>query len=127
MSKYLPVTCKEPPGHLPDDEALLEKDGRIEVTLIKEDGQKLVVIFDDYVAYRKIDEGDAFRILNDISASGCIGHLLYAVEDSEFIEWFKKENYLVRNIDEMRHYCLTTSNSVIDVISFELPKISSQN
>jgi hypothetical protein len=123
MNKFFPIDQSAPTGRLPDEEALIDVSGCLKITLLAEAETKIVVLFDDYIAYRKLDEGDAFRTLREIADSGQLGHLLYLVENSDFIAWFLKENQFVRNREGLKHYCMTTSNSLIDVICFGPPKL----
>jgi hypothetical protein len=125
MSKYTAVSI---------DPKLLERDVAYEesitdtgvvltIELNAADGTKFVVSFDDYISYRKIDEGDAFHILQDISETSQLGLLIYRVDQSEFIEWLKEENLGVRDSGPLKHFCVLTLDSVIDVIAYDEPKI----
>jgi hypothetical protein len=103
------------------DEHLIENGGILDIVLANRTGQDMVCSFDSPLAYRKLDEGDAFEALQDIKASSELGALLYLVENSDFLIWFQRTSggkYAGRNI---QHYCLTTINSVIDVLSFAPP------
>ena len=122
MNKYFPVRQSVSIEHLPDEESLVDANGSLKIKISVE-GETKVVLFDDFIAYRKLDEGDAFHTLREIADSSKLGHLLYQVEDSNFLKWFMEENQFVRSRDALKHYCLTTSNSVIDVICFDPPKV----
>ncbi|MBW8707887.1 MAG: hypothetical protein JF627_01210 [Alphaproteobacteria bacterium] len=71
-----------------------------------------------------MDEGDAFQTLQDINESAGLGTRLYLVEDSEYLRWFHFESENIHKAQSLAHYCLTTIDSIIDVISFEPPMVS---
>ena len=123
MNKFFPVKRSSLAGRPPDEESIVDVNGCLSITLVAEGEMKIAALFDDYIAYRKLDEGDAFNTLREIAESSELGHLLYLVEASNFITWFMEENQFVRNREMLKHYCLTTSNSLIDVICFAPPKI----
>ena len=101
------------------DESLCDESGVLRVVLEDEGGKKLTVTFNAYLAYRKMDEGDALQTLADIEESSEIGTKLYSVIDSEYLRWFHFESESIHKTQNLLHYCLTTIDSVIDVISFD--------
>jgi hypothetical protein len=107
------------------EDRISDEAGTLEIVLEDETGAKLSVSFDAYLAFRKMDEGDAFHTLRDIKESSESGTKLYLVEDSEYLRWFHFESENIRKGQELAHYCLTTIDSVIDVISFDPPTVSS--
>jgi hypothetical protein len=122
MSKYSPINKDAFTERVLDEESIRDAAGVLEIILLDEKKDKIIVRFEDFLAYRKVDEGDAFNILHEISATSKLGHTLYLVEDSQFLEWFNRESQHVRERQGLKHFCLTTSNSVVDVIAFNEPK-----
>ena len=71
-----------------------------------------------------MDEGDAVHTLADIDETAEPGTRLYSVADSEYLRWFHFESEAIHKSHKLTHYCLTTVDSVIDVISFDPPDVS---
>src|SRR6185312_10261553 len=90
------------------EERISDQAGTLEIHLEDEGGAKLSVAFDAYLAFRKMDEGDALHTLQDIEETSELGTRLYLVEDSEYLRWFHFESENVRKGQEIAHYCLTT-------------------
>jgi hypothetical protein len=107
------------------EERILDANGVLEITLEEEGGRKLTVSFNAYLAFRKMDEGDALLTLQDIEESSDLATRLYAVADSEYLRWFHFESEAIHKGQALVHYCLTTVDSVIDVISFDPPMVQS--
>ena len=106
------------------EDRISDEAGTLEIILEDESEAKLSVSFDAYLAFRKMDEGDALHTLEDISETSELGTRLYLVEDSEYLRWFHFESGTIHKGQKLAHYCLTTIDSVIDVISFEPPTVS---
>jgi hypothetical protein len=123
MSKFSPISKDAFTGRVLDEDSLRDAAGVLEIVLLDEKKEKVIVRFDDFVAYRKLDEGDAFNILHEISTTSTLGHTLYLVDGSQFLEWFSGESQHVRDRQGLKHFCLITLNSVVDVIAFNEPKV----
>jgi hypothetical protein len=106
------------------EDRIVDEDGVLVVLLTDESDKSVRVSFNAYLAFRKMDEGDAFHTLADIKETSQLGTHLYSVADSEYLRWFHFESEAVRKSDKLTHYCLTTVESVIDVISFDPPDVS---
>jgi hypothetical protein len=107
------------------EERILDANGVLEIALEDEGGRKLTVSFNSYLAFRKMDEGDALLTLEDVEASTEPGTRLYSVATSEYLRWFHFESEAIHKGQLLVHYCLTTVDSVIDVISFDPPLVQS--
>ncbi|HEY4076804.1 MAG TPA: hypothetical protein VGM26_07705 [Rhizomicrobium sp.] len=107
------------------EERILDANGVLEIALEEEGGRRLTVSFNAYLAFRKMDEGDALVTLQDIEESSDLTTGLYAVADSEYLRWFHFESEAIHKGQALAHYCLTTVDSVIDVISFDPPMVQS--
>ena len=104
---------------------IVDEYGVLEVFLEDERDRKLKVSFTTYLAFRKMDEGDAFQALMDIKETSKLGTRFYSVADSEYLGWFHLQSAAIHESQNLAHYCLTTIDSVIDVISFDPPSVSS--
>jgi hypothetical protein len=106
------------------EDRITDEGGVLDVFLEDETGKKLRVSFNAYLAFRKMDEGDAFHTLADINETSELGTRLYSVVDSEYLRWFHFESEAIHASQKLTHYCLTTVDSVIDIISFDPPGVS---
>ncbi|MDZ4380603.1 MAG: hypothetical protein U0942_04605 [Parvibaculum sp.] len=126
MSKYSVYNIDEIESRQFDDESVLEKEGFLEISLVNENGRRITIKFKDYIVYRKMDEGDALETLNKIASTSELGHTLYLVEDSEFQDWFCRESAGIHKKQRLLHFCLLSSNSVIDILAFSAPEAISE-
>ena len=106
------------------EDRIIDEGGVLDVFLEDEAGKRLRVSFNAYLAFRKMDEGDAIHTLADIDETAELGTRLYSVVDSEYLRWFHFESEAIHRSHKLTHYCLTTVDSVIDVISFDPPNVS---
>lgn len=106
------------------EDRIADEGGVLEVFLEDEAGKKLKVSFNAYLAFRKMDEGDAVLTLADIDETAEPGTRLYGVTNSEYLRWFHFESESIHKNQKLAHYCLTTIDSVIDIISFDPPSVS---
>lgn len=106
------------------EDRIVDEGGILNIFLEDESGGTLKVSFNAYLAFRKMDEGDAVHTLADIEETSEPGTRLYAVADSEYLRWFHFESEAIHKAHKLHHYCLTTVDSVIDVISFDPPDVS---
>ena len=107
------------------EDRIVDEDGVLVVLLSDDIGKSVRISFNAYLAFRKMDEGDAIHTLADINETSQLGTRLYSVADSEYLRWFHFESEAIHKPQKLTHYCLTTVDSVIDVISFEPPDVSS--
>jgi hypothetical protein len=121
MSRYIPVLQEMALPKPFELRALLDIDGLLELRLESEGGGKLRVRFDSYLAYRKLDEGDAMSILRDIQAGGVPGKSFYRVEESEFVAWFMAQCFSSRAHQPLTHFCILTVDDVIDILARDPP------
>ena len=84
-------------------------------------GEKLKISFDSYLAYRKMDEGDALLTLDEIASSNCSGRSIYLVRDSDFLRWFCEQAAGSRSCDGISHYAIHALNDIVDVLSIDPP------
>lgn len=92
---------------------------RLVIKVSNEHGDQATLTFDQHLAYRCRDEGDGSRTLAQINASGGLGHNIYKVDESEFLNWFESERGYQDPV--LQHYCICTTNWIIDVIALAPP------
>lgn len=127
MNKYAPTfvdLAEKGPFEL---NQLLDRDGQLSISLSDENDVEHTLIFDDFMLYRKIDEGDALRTLASISDSGLRANWFYIVKDSEFVAWYNYERCRPDSLQELFHFVIATSNDIIDVISLSHPVFSARS
>jgi hypothetical protein len=124
MNRYTPAFQDHAPEALADLRELVDRNGTLELLLESSSNKHVRVVFDAYLAYRKLDEGDAMLALEQLAASAKIARTFYRVEESDFIEWFSKQSHAVRDQQKLNHYAVVTHNDVVDVISLSEPTFS---
>ena len=120
-NRFVPILQDHAPAEPFDLDKLADEWGILIIHLLATDGTRVRLVFDDYRAYRKRDEGDALRMLND--AKGALGRSFYRVEGSEFLEWFHAENYDTWRDRPLTHIVIMTIDDIIDVICRSEPRI----
>jgi hypothetical protein len=123
MNVYVPIHHELLAGRSLDDDALLDSRGVLKVRLKDGKGAVVYVSFDDYFVYRKRDEGDSYRTLQELDRVATFKIGIYRVEESEFLHWFGEESAHVKDGMKLKHFSLATLNSIIDVISLGEPEI----
>lgn len=103
---------------------LVDKNGILTLQLEDEIGHQVEILFDDYIYYSKMDEGDALRSLELIQAESCVGHTLVLARNSDLMTWVAHESLGVRSVDQLQHYMILALNDVINVIAMSPPQIS---
>jgi hypothetical protein len=93
------------------------------IVLSDEDGTGLAILFENFLAYRRLDEGDALKTLSALKPNLERSKTLYIVENSNFISWFNEQSYNTHISQPLYHYVIVAMNDVIDVICSEEPKI----
>lgn len=105
--------------------ALTDEWGTLAVVVHDVTNRETRVAFEDYLAYRKRDEGDALTELHQISSQGVIGRWFYEVDGpSEFVEWFHAHSLGIRKKLAPRHFLLALNNDLIDVLSLNPPLVT---
>ena len=119
----MPVLQEHAPEQLFDLGRLLDESGVLEIALLRDDGGKFELLFPSYLAYRKLDEGDALRVLKDAADSTKLGRSFYRVEESDFLDWFIAQRGGIRANDPLIHFVVMTMNDIIDVICRDAPEV----
>lgn len=99
--RYSPTEQKVIKGFMFDCIELRDGKDGLSITLIDENGSKLLVFFENFLAYRRLDEGDAIKIMAEIKPSFEKSKIFYVVEGSKFVAWFNEQSC---NIHEGNHY-----------------------
>ena len=119
----MPVLQEHAPERLFDLDRLLDESGVLEIALLREDGGRFDLLFPTYLAYRKLDEGNALQALQDAADSTKLGRSFYRVEESDFLDWFVAQGHGIRASDPLIHFVVMTMNDVIDVICLNEPEV----
>ncbi len=123
MNHYVPILQEHVSGAKLDLDELLDRAGMLVLTLTDSNGQCTQLKFDSYMAYRKVDEGDALLTLSAMRRSGGCSKCLYRVDDSDFLAWFNAERCGQVPGQPLVHYSIATVNDIVDVLSFDPPAI----
>lgn len=99
-----------------------------QISLFDDNNNKIIISFTSSVdAYRTTDENFVFNTLEYLEKK--YGKEFYStwsffkIENSEYLEWLKKESGGTFEIYQLKHYCIWTINCRIDVISNYEPEI----
>ena len=125
MQKFIPALEDIATSNTLECEELRDSSSGLVISLRRADGSKLSIHFEDHLAYRLLDEGDALEAIHQLGKSENRENRIYIVENSEFIEWFHNQSYGVRRNDKLSHYIIFSSNDIIDVISLGAPTLKS--
>jgi hypothetical protein len=86
-------------------------------------GEVYKIVFASYLAYRNMDEGDRLRGLSLLKKTRDKTGIIYKVEESEWVKWFKEENSGKYDVEDIYHWAIVTPNDWIDVLSLEPPTV----
>ena len=126
MSHYLAQWQNLAADHRFELDRLIATAGELRLELTDEAGQALVVRFASPLGYRRLDEGDALTMLEQLAASGGTGKTFYEVENSDYLAWFHEQNRGLWKDRGLRHFTIATINDVIDVLALEPPTLGAQ-
>jgi hypothetical protein len=84
-------------------------------------GEVYKIAFDSHLAYRNMDEGDRLRGLSSLTKTRNKTAIVYKVEESKWVKWFKEENPGKYDDESIYHWAIVTPNDWIDVLSLEPP------
>ncbi|OCJ04199.1 hypothetical protein A6U87_15235 [Rhizobium sp. AC44/96] len=122
MTTYEPILLSQTPNELFDLNELSDKGGVLTLSLLNAD-EAIDVRFDAYYAYRKIDEGDAPKLLSDVASSSQLGKTFYRGADSEFIRWFREQGLGKSDDVEVHHVVIILVDDVIEILTPALPVV----
>ena len=123
MSSFVTILQEHLPETSLELEELLDRAGTLVLTLSDASHVRTKLKFGAYMAYRKLDEGDALLTLSAMRRSGGTGKVLYRVDESEFAIWFDAERCNDGRGQPLVHYLVAAMNDIVDVLSLELPII----
>lgn len=84
---------------------------------------KVRVVFGNMLSYRVIDEGDFLKTLKD-NPEIQDEHIIYDVENSNYINWFHEQSLGIRSGSGLRHYAVYSESECVDVLAYGAPIIS---
>ena len=123
MNVYVPTFQEYAKNVQLELEQLVDRAGTLALTLGDVNGRHIVLMFDSYMAYRKLDEGDALLTLSAMGKSGGTGKYFYRVDNSDFYAWFNAERCDTGHGQPLVHYVVAAINDIVDVLSLEPPTI----
>ena len=120
VQKWEPVTGI--PSKLWWMTSLVDKDGLLRIE-IEEDQNKSswAFTFDHCLSYRNTDEGDRLEFLSELQ--GQESWSLYTVKNSTYEKWFNRESFSKWEGNQIYHFVFFTQDDLIDVLSFEPPRV----
>ncbi len=104
-------------------EQLVDRGGTLVLTLMDDRGRRAKLSFDSYMAYRKLDEGDALLTLAAMRKTGGTAKYFYRVDESVFVAWFNKERCAEGSTQMLVHCAVAAENDIVDVIALDLPAV----
>lgn len=123
MSNFVPILQEHVRATPFELEELLDRAGTLVLTLSDASDVRIKLKFGAYMAYRKLDEGDALLTLSAMRRSGGTGKVFYRVDDSKFAIWFDAERCNDGRGQPLVHYSVASMNDIVDVLSLEPPII----
>jgi hypothetical protein len=109
-------------GHW-DLEQLLDYRGILGLTLLDNHSRQIKLSFNSYMAYRKLDEGDALLMLAAIQKTGGTAKYFYRVENSDFLAWFNRERCANESSQLLIHYTVAAENDIVDILALYPPTV----
>lgn len=76
--------------------------------------------FDDYISFRTIEEGRAFKTLGEQEFDGKCW--LFTTDESNFIDWYNNESCDIHK-DELYEFIAVTKHQILEVLSLSPPEI----
>lgn len=79
---------------------------------------------DNVLSYRKTEESDRIKLMDQMDKVGILGKKLIFIENSHYISWLKEQNYITDFSGiQLRHFAVLSSNDIIEVIDYDEPEI----
>jgi len=122
MNHYVPILQEYVCNTRFEFDQLIDHAGILVIRLNNNNSQ-LELKFSSYVAYRKLDEGDALLTLSAMRNSGKTNKCLYRVDNSNFLTWFNTERCGSMSNQCVTHYSIAPANDIIDVLSLDFPEV----
>lgn len=86
-----------------------------------------IIYKDEILAIRSIDAEDRWKTVDEVlgkhGGDFFRQNLMFLVDNSEFKQWYIKENYDTRVENEIEHHVFATANDFIDVLALHSPVI----
>lgn len=95
---------------------------RVELTPENSESDIYVITFDTVFSYHQADEGDLLEFLSE-QDSELFPWPLFTVENSSYLKWFHEVSHGKYKAEGLIHYCISTCNELIDVLSPAKPSV----
>lgn len=124
MNDYVAIRQDVAADHRFECDRLVDSAGKLRIALSDDAGRKVLVQFDSYLSYRRMDEGDALITVEQLERSSSTAKVFYQVRESDFLAWFHAQSRGIYSDRSLQHFAIYTTNDIIDVIALEAPRIS---
>lgn len=89
---------------------------------------RLIFKTEDVLSFRQCDEGDRLKtmqyLLGTYGGDYFVKWPFCIVKNSNYYKWLDDEKYnILYSEDMVKHFCIVTSNDVVDLLVFEEPKL----
>jgi len=101
------------------------------ISLVDDENQKLTLTWHGIVvSYMRASEETRFRFISnewqDLRRQNG-DWSFYEVENSDFCAWIQRESEGMIDVNNLHHLMIITKNDVLDVVSYDYPKATSEN
>lgn len=108
-----------------DVDKVIDDSGGLRIYVTYHDNSEVIIFFThNHISYMISDEGDRLVIIDEIIKSGHKGTGFFYVNNSEYLKWLTEQKYNAFNYtEEATHYMIVTNNTIVDIISYDEPKV----
>ena len=109
-------------------ESLIDTPDGFKLHLFDESGKKILVSFPNSVfAYRSTDDSFIYETLGflekNYETKFYSEWAFFEIENSEYLEWLKRQSGEMYEAYGLRHFCIFTINAMIDIANDSEPEI----
>ncbi len=106
-------------------EEVLDGQSGFRISLRGRNGRSTTLLWrDNVLSYRKTEESDRIKLIDEMQSAGVLGKKLIYIENSDYINWIKEQNYIADfSKIRLRHFAILTSNDIIEVVDYEEPEV----
>lgn len=106
-----------------DLDYIMECNGVLHIMLTGKSTAKITLTSNGYLAYKKINESYASKILRDVASSAGLGGAIYVCRDSDLIRTIREHSDSSNRSRKLFHYIIMTIDDVIEIIDVDYLKI----
>lgn len=98
----------------------IHDEDRLEIYLSNDEGQSIIVIWDciveSYICTEEVNRSKNYNMLTS-------EWTFFEIYNSKYIAWLVEESNTILDTNGLKHICIVSANSIIDVVAFEYPEI----